>query len=148
MSQSENSTLQRPSPGDPDKTSPSIPVWVSVVALLGAFLLATGAVIALVHPQLLVSPKDDINSAARVYAGYLASRNLALAVVLVAALLIRARASLSTTMLIVAVVQGIDVCMDCIEGRWAIIPGIIVFGVAFVIAAARLSHRPLWTRGA
>jgi len=146
MSKPENRTVHKLPLHDSAEAEPSISVWVSAVALLGALLLATGAIIALVHPQLLVSPKDDINSAVRIYAGYLASRNLALASVLVITRLIRARASLSTTMLIVAIVQGIDVCIDCIEGRWAIIPGIIVFGILFAIAAFRLRQRTVWPR--
>ena len=148
MSQPENKTVQKLPLHDSAEAEPSIPAWVRAVALLGVLLLAAGAIIALFHPQLLVSPKDNINSAVRVYAGYLASRNLALAGVLVATLLIRARASLSTTMLIVAIVQGIDVCIDCIEGRWDIIPGIFVFGIVFAIAAFRLRQRPVSPRKA
>ena len=59
--------------------------WVKAVVVLGALLFATGAVLALVRPAMLASPHDEVNGAVRVYAGYLASRNTALAVMLVEA---------------------------------------------------------------
>ena len=69
----------------------TIPWWVGAVVVLGAALMAMGAVIALVHPAMLVSPGDEINSAAHIYAGYLVSRNLIVAVFLLLALGLRAR---------------------------------------------------------
>src|ERR1700756_193292 len=62
--------------------TPSIPWWISAVVLLGSLLTATGAVLALVHPAMLVSPHDEINAAVHVYAGYLAARNGALTIML------------------------------------------------------------------
>ena len=53
--------------------------WPRVVVLFGVVLTAMGAVIALVHPAMLVSPHDEINGAVHIYAGYLAARNFALA---------------------------------------------------------------------
>ena len=70
---------------------PSLPLWVRAVVVLGAVLMATGAVLAFVRPQMLVSPHDEINGAVRIYADYLTSRNLTIASMLLAALAIRAR---------------------------------------------------------
>ena len=61
--------------------SVTLPWWVSAIVLLAALLLTAGAIIALVHPAMLVSPGAAITPATRVYADYLFSRNLALAMV-------------------------------------------------------------------
>jgi hypothetical protein len=34
--------------------------------------------------------------------------------------------------------------MDCMERRWALIPGVLVFAIVFFIGAARLSGQPFW----
>ena len=67
--------------------STSFPLWVQIVVIVGAVLLSAGAFISLLHPILLVSPHDEINSAVRVYAAYTFSRDLGLAFMLIAALL-------------------------------------------------------------
>jgi hypothetical protein len=118
--------------------------WLRILVLLGALLTATGAVIALFHPAMLVSPQDEINRAVHIYAGYFASRNLALAVLLMVLLSLRARRALSNLMVVVALVQVLDACMDILEGRWMIVPGVVVFGLIFLIGAARLSGNPFW----
>lgn len=118
--------------------------WLSAIVILGAALTATGAIIALVHPAMLVSPHDEINGAVHIYAGYLAARNLALAFMLVALWLIGARRALGNLMALVALIQILDACMDVAEGRWAIVPGVSIFGLVFLIGAARLSGFPFW----
>ncbi|HEY0784840.1 MAG TPA: hypothetical protein VGD62_03155 [Acidobacteriaceae bacterium] len=114
---------------------------MNAIAILGAVLLFVGAVVALVRPAMLVSPGDEINGATRVYAGYLASRNMAIGIALVAALLYRARGALRDLMLLYALIQGLDAAMDCVEGRWAILPGVLVLGALFLFAALRLPDR-------
>src|SRR5450631_1064639 len=122
-----------------------IPWWVRLIVILGAILTTMGAVIALVHPEMLVSPHDEINGAVRIYAGYLAARNLALALMLAGLLVVGAKRPLSHLMVLVALIQMLDVCMDAVEGRWMVVPGVLLFGVVFLIAAARLSEgTPLW----
>jgi hypothetical protein len=124
--------------------TPAIPWWITATVLLGALLTATGAILALVHPAMLVSPHDEINGAVHVYAGYLAARNGALAFMLVALLAIRARRALGNLMVLIALIQILDACIDCFEGRWMIVPGVLVFGLVFLVAAARLSGYPFW----
>jgi len=111
----------------------AVPWWVRAAVILGALLAATGAVIALVHPIMLVSPRDEINGAVRIYAGYFASRNIALALMLLVLLALGARRALANLMVLVAFIQVLDALMDCLEGRWNIVPGVLVFGLIFFI---------------
>lgn len=147
MTEYEGANIRTPI-GAPQSGSPAIAWWLSIVVVLGVLLLAAGAVIALIHPAMLVSPHDEINGAVRIYAGYFASRNLALAIVLVALLGLRAKKALSNLMVLVALVQLIDACIDCVEGRWVIVPGVLVFGLIFCLGAYRLSGYPFWKREA
>ena len=126
------------------KTAPAITSWLWIVVLLGALLLGAGGVIALVRPAMLVSPRDEINAAVHIYAGYLAARNLALALLLLVALSLRARAALSTLMLLVACIQFLDAIIDVQEGRWIIIPGVVVLGLLFLIGSCRMAGHPFW----
>jgi hypothetical protein len=130
------------------KKPANIPLWVGVLVIAGALLTAMGAVIALVRPATLVSPQDQVNGAVHIYAGYLAARNLALALMLAGLLALRARRALGNVMALVALVQLLDVCIDCAEGRWAIVPVVLLLGVLFSIGASRLSGSPLWRREA
>lgn len=118
--------------------------WLRAVVLAGALLLTVGAVIALVRPAMLVSPQDAINGAVHIYAGYLASRNLAIAILLVALLWMRARHGLSNLMGLVAFIQILDAAIDSAEGRWIIVPGVLLIGLVFLFSAARLSGYPFW----
>jgi hypothetical protein len=93
---------------------------------------------------MLVSPHDTINGAVHIYAGYLASRNMAMAALLIVLLYLRARHALANLMVLVAFVQVLDACMDCVEGRWMIAPGVLLFGLVFSIGAMRLSGYPFW----
>jgi len=56
-----------------------LPWWVVASVIVGALLMGAGAAIALIRPAMLVTPNAEITAAVRVYAGYLISRNLALA---------------------------------------------------------------------
>jgi hypothetical protein len=118
----------------------SLPWWLISIVILGAALMAAGALIALLHPAILVSPRDQINGAVRVYAGYLVSRNLALAVMLLVALSRRAREPLRILVILTAFVQLLDAGLDGMEGRWTLVPGVLLFGIAFFTVAAWLSR--------
>jgi len=128
--------------------SGTFPWWVRMIVVLGALLMTAGAMIALVHPALLVSPHDEINGAVHIYAGYLAARNFGLALMLVAAMSFRSRGTLNTSMLLTALIQMLDAGIDCVEGRWAVVPGVIIFGLLFLVGAARLSGSPFWKTAA
>ena len=130
-----NSSPKQPAP---------IASWVYVIVILGTLLIATGAILAIVHPAMLVSPRDTIGGAAKVYAGYFASRNLAIAIFLLVLLYLRARQALANLMVLVALIQLLDAGMDCVEGRWMIAPGVLVLGLAFSIGAMRLTGYPFW----
>jgi hypothetical protein len=124
------------------------PWWITVAVILGSLLMLAGGVIAIVRPVMLVSPHDEINGAAHIYAGYLASRNIALAGLLLVMLSLRARIALSNLMVLTAFIQLLDAGIDCLEGRWPIVPGVLVFGVVFLLGAARLRGVPFWRAAA
>jgi hypothetical protein len=130
------------------RPSAALDWWLQTIVLLGALLMVAGALIALLNPAVLVSPRDDINAAVHIYAGYLFSRNLALAILLVASMSFRARGTLNTLILLTAFIQLLDVVVDCVEGRWAIVPGVLIFGLLFLLASRRLSGHPFWRKDA
>ncbi len=139
-------SLANSHPAPPATTA--LPWWLQTIVLLGALLMGAGALIALLNPAMLVSPHDEINAAVHVYAGYLFSRNAALAILLVASMIFRAKGTLNTLILLTAFVQLLDAAVDCMEGRWAIVPGVLVFGLLFLLASARLSGHPFWRKEA
>jgi hypothetical protein len=122
----------------------TFPLWLRIVVIIGAALLTAGAFISLLKPALLVSPHIEISAAARVYASYTFSRDLALAIMLVTALLVRARATLNSLMLLVGLIQILDAIADCLDHRWIIVPGVLVIGAVFLLGAASLSGSPFW----
>lgn len=124
------------------------PAWVQVIALLGAALLALGGFLAVFNPALLVGKGDEMNSAARVFAGYLVSRNLSLAALLAGALILRARRAFSSLMTLTALIQFVDAAVDCYEQRWAIVPVVVILGSAFLVAAGSTLGRAVWRIGA
>ncbi|WP_114211293.1 hypothetical protein [Acidisarcina polymorpha] len=133
---------------DPPDQSLLIPWWPKFIVILGAFLTLTGGVLAILHPAMMVSSHDEINGAVRIYAGYLASRNLVVGLMLISLLLLHAWRALSQLMILVAFIQFFDVCMDCIEGRWMIVPGVLIIGILFLLGSKRLSGHPFWNSAA
>lgn len=125
-----------------------LPWWLQAIVLAGALLMAAGALLALLNPAMLVSPHDEINAAVHIYAGYLFSRNAALAIFLVVSMIARSRGTLNTLVLLTAFIQLLDAAVDCMEGRWVIVPGVVVFGLLFLLASARLSGHPFWRKEA
>ncbi|MDQ2833793.1 MAG: hypothetical protein M3Y50_08635 [Acidobacteriota bacterium] len=117
------------------------PAWLYASVIVGALLMGLGGVIAFVKPGMLLSPGDEITSGVRVYAGYLMSRNLALASMLLGFLFLRARQMLCGLMLLTAVIQVLDAGFDGFEGRWPIVPGVLIFAAVFIIGARWLSSR-------
>ena len=120
-----------------------IPVWVTIVVILGALLTATGAVISKVDPTLLTngSPMTD---AARVYADYMFARNLPLAVMLLFLLAVKARHMLAGFMVLTALIQLVDVINDLTRGTFVLVPGLLVFAIVFLIGAWQLFGQAFW----
>jgi len=131
-------------PGSSGRIDGPIPWWLCAIVAAGAVLMVVGAVLALVRPGMLASPHDEINGAVHIYAGYVASRNLAIGLLLLAALSLRIRGALSSLMVLFAFIQFIDVGIDCLEGRWAIIPAILILGLAFLFGSSRVAGYPFW----
>lgn len=123
-----------------------LPRWLALIVIPGALLLAAGAIIALVNPGMLSG--GEINGAVHVYAGYLVARNLGLALLLITTLSMGARRPLSTLMVLTAIIQILDAVMNAFEGRWSLIPGVLVIAVAFLFGAARATGYPIWTLAA
>lgn len=124
------------------------PWWISATVIVGSLLMLTGAILAVAHPASLVSPTDQINGAVRIYAGYLFSRNLALAIMLLATLALRAGRWLAGLMLLTALVQILDASLDVLDGRIAVAPVAAILGILFLLGSSRLAGHPFWRREA
>lgn len=125
------------------KTFVHIPLWVSIVVILGALLTATGAVISKVDPTLLTNG-SPMTEAARVYADYLFARSLPLAVILVFLLMLNARRILAGIMVLTAFIQLVDVINDLARGAFMLAPGLLLFAIVFLIGAWRLFGQAVW----
>jgi hypothetical protein len=127
------------------KIPTGIPWWVATIVILGALLTVTGGILALVRPEILAGA--SMNQAAYVYASYLVSRDLALAAMLLATLVLRSYRVLTGLMLLTVLTQMIDAIVDATTGRASLLPAILVFAVAYLIAAARIFGRLSVSRG-
>jgi hypothetical protein len=127
----------------PDARS-TFPWWLNAVVVVGALLMVMGGLIALWQPSRLVSAHDEITGAVRVYADYFAARALVLAIFLLVALILRASGMLNTLMLLTAFIQLADAIIDCLEGRWIVLPGVIAVGSLFFLGSAWSSGYPFW----
>jgi len=130
------------------KAGVSAPWWVQLIVVAGAFLSAAGATIALTRPTMLVGPNAEIGAVAHIFAGYFAARSLTMAVVLLFLLALRALRALGQILALVGLIQLVDAIMDIAEGRWTIIPGFLILGALFLLAAPRLCGQPFWRRRA
>lgn len=119
------------------------PLWVFIVVILGALLTITGAVISKVDPTLLTNG-SPMTEAARVYADYLFARNLALAVMLLFLLVVKARRMLAGFMVLVAFIQIVDVGDDLARGALLLVPGLLLFAIVFLVGAWRLFGQAFW----
>ncbi len=142
MSPSELQRIPPSNPGDPQHST--LPFWVPAIVVVGALLMCTGGILALVHPVMLVPAGEAINEAVRVYSGYLFSRDVAIGLLLIGALSIGARSALGCLMVLTAFIQLLDAGIDCMEGRWIIAPGVLILGIVFLAGATRVLGRPWW----
>lgn len=124
-------------------SSMRIPLWVSIVVILGALLTTTGAVLSKVDPTLLTNG-SPMTEAARIYADYMFARNLALAVMLLFLLGVRARRMLAGFMVLIALIQVFDVVDDLARGAFLLVPGLLVFAIMFLIGAWKLFGQAIW----
>jgi hypothetical protein len=120
-----------------------IPLWISIVVILGAILTATGAVISKLDPTLLTNG-SPMTEAAWVYADYMFARNLSLAVMLLLLLALRTRRMLAGFMVLMALIQLVDVINDLARGDFLLVPGLLVFAIVFLVGASKLFGQPVW----
>ena len=126
----------------------SAPLWTQLIAVVGVLLCAAGGAIALERPIMLVGPDGAVSAAAHIFAGYFAARSLALAGVLLFLVILRANRALGEVLALTGLIQLIDAVIDCAEGRWPIVPGVVILGVVFLLAASRLCGYAFWRRAA
>jgi hypothetical protein len=122
--------------------------WIKGVVVLTVCLNVVGATIAVANPGAMLPAGEHMTSAARLYAGYLVSRDLSLAVVLLAFLVIRARQGLAAALLMGALTQVFDIVIDTSSGRAVLVPGLIVLCGLLLLAAGGASGAPVWRRSA
>jgi len=140
-------TPSRPSPASDLEMPQSVahfPLWVSIVVVLGALLTLTSAVISKVDPTLLTNG-NPMTDSARIYAGYMFARDLALAVMLLLLLVVRARRMLAGFMVLNVLIQGIDIVDDLFRGAFLLfLPVVFVFAIVFLLASRRLFGQAIW----
>jgi asparagine N-glycosylation enzyme membrane subunit Stt3 len=119
------------------------PLWVSIVVTLGALLTLTGAVISKVDPTLLTNG-NPLTDSTRIYADYTFARDLALAVMLLFLLGVRARRMLAGLMVLIVLIQVFDIADDLLRGAFLLLPVVCVFAIAFLLAAGRLFGQAIW----
>ncbi len=120
----------------PAATARTWPWWLTVIVILGAVLTATGAVLA------IFASGEHLNTAGHNYADYFITRNLAVAVMLLVALALRARRVLAALMILTALIQFLDAVTAIATGRLGLVPIDLIFAAVFTFGAARLSG--LW----
>ena len=120
-----------------------LPLWITIVVIIGALLIATGAIISKVDPTPLTNG-SPMTEAARIYADYTFARNLPLALMLLFLLALRARRMLAGFMVLTALIQFVDVINDLARGAVVLVPGLLVFGIVFLIGAWQLFGQAFW----
>ena len=120
-----------------------IPLFVSIIVIIGALLSIGGAVISKVDPILLTNG-SPITDATRVYADYMFARSLSLATMLLFLLLLKNRRMLAGFMVLIAIIQLLDVLDDTIRGAFILVPGLLVFALVFLFGAQYLFGHALW----
>ena len=120
-----------------------IPLWVSIVVIVGAVLSLAGAVISKFDPTLLTNG-NPMTDAARVYTDYMFVRSLVLAGMLLFLLFLKARHMLGGFMVLIALIQIVDAIDDLARGAFLLAPGLIVFAIVFFLGAWRLFGQGIW----
>lgn len=120
-----------------------IPLWVTIVVIIGAGLTITGAFISKIDPTLLTNG-SPLTEAGRVYADYMFARSLALAIMVLFLLAVRNRRMLAGFMVLIVLIQLIDVGDDLVRGAILLVPGLLVFALVFLAGAWRLFGQAIW----
>jgi len=110
----------------------------TVLAAASTVLAAASTVLAAVDPALVVSSHAQITDPTRVYAGYLSSRDAAIAIALIVALALRRHRLLGAALAWAALTQFLDVA-GAVTGRWALPPGLILRTALLAATSSRLS---------
>ena len=137
------------SPNDPTLDPPpsaSLPWWTIAVCALACLLFAIGGLIGLIQPASLLAPGSSITVETRIFVDYFVSRNLALAVVLLIGLLLKSRTTLARTTFLAGLVQCFDCILDARDGRWVLVPGILLLGLLFLVTASRIMGAAFWRK--
>jgi hypothetical protein len=116
------------------------PWWLITIVVLGAVLIATGAVMA------IIASGEHLNTAGHNYADYFITRNLALAVMLLVMLALRARHVLAALMALTALIQVLDSITATATNRLGLVPIDLIFAAVFIFGAIRLSGLQPWRR--
>ena len=119
------------------------PWWLYIVVILGAILLASGALLSKVDPSLLANG-ERITAATRVFADYTFARDLGLTLLLLFLLVIKSGRILAGIMVLVALIQILDMINDLIRGDFALVPVVLVFAIAFLVGASKVLGQPIW----
>ncbi len=114
-----------------------IPFWVSVIAILGVFLMIVGGLVSKFDPSLLTNG-HVVSQVARIYTDYMFSRSTALALFIVFLLATKSQRLLAAAMGLLALIQAIDVFDDALRGDFMLVPGTLVLACLFALAAWRL----------
>ena len=128
---------------DSTEVGSKYPWWISIAVMLGALLLASGAVISKVDPSLLANG-DHITAATRVFADYTFARDLPLAFMLLFLLAIRARRILAGVMVLIALIQILDMINDLVRGDFLLVPVVLAFAIVFLVGASKVFGQPVW----
>ncbi len=129
--------------GDSTGIGGNYPWWISIVVILGAILLASGAVISKVDPSLLANG-DHITAATRVLGDYTFARDLALALLLLLLLAIKARRILAGVMVLIVLIQILDMINDLVRGDFLLVPVVLAFAIVFLVGASKVFGQPVW----
>lgn len=128
---------------EPMRGGRTIPIWTGAIAVLAAVAFGVGGLISAVDPALL---SGGTTGGDGVYIDYTVSRDLALAVVILCMLAVRAQHVLSALLLLAALIQIADLIQDAAHGRTILVSGIGVLAVLFLAAGTRLAdthHDPI-----
>jgi hypothetical protein len=125
-----------------------LPLWLTVIVILGALGVISLAFGALFFPKTLLASGQQMNAAARVWARYAAAYSAALSISMVVLLAVRARWLLAGVLVQAAFAELLLAVVGVTDRRWDQIGADIVLAVAFIACASHLFGGPAWRPGA